>query len=203
MLVNFQQPLEEEARLLNHMIKQYKWMNTLFTFTPEYRGSRLLFKNIASINKVFKTDEPFAFIYNAVNQPCVIIENEPDFVALINVKSFVTYKQDFLQNDFYSLTADADYVFALLFLTETYVWTQLAQKKIVNSSIFSPDEFSSIASKSVEYYLKLDGKRDHYSNLVEYFFHKFTRQFKGIPDFEEQRMKMLKPLGYIVGGFIW
>ncbi|GMX60109.1 hypothetical protein Elgi_68760 [Paenibacillus elgii] len=71
-------------------------------------------KNISSIHDVFKSDEPFAFIYNAVNQPCVIVENETECVALINVKSFAAYKQDFLQNDFYTLTADANYAFALL-----------------------------------------------------------------------------------------
>lgn len=202
MLVSIQQPLEEEARLLNHLIKQNQWTNKLFTFTPEYRGSRLLMKNIVSIHDVFKADEPFAFIYNAVNQPCVVIENETSCVALINVKSYAAYKTDFLENDFYTLTADANYVFALLFLVETYVWTQLVQQKEVKSNIISTAEFSKIACKSVEMYLNLFGRYKNHSNLVEYFFHKFSRQYKGISNFEEERIKMLKPLGYIVGGFL-
>ncbi|WP_339207892.1 hypothetical protein MHH56_09525 [Paenibacillus sp. FSL K6-3182] len=202
MIINIQQPLEEEARLLNHLIKQNQWTNKLFTFTPEYRGSRLLMKNISSIHDIFKADEPFAFIYNAVNQPCVIVENEPEYVALINVKSYAAYKQDFLQNDFYTLTTDADYIFALLFLNETYVWTQLAQQKVVKQNNISADEFTTIACKSVEMHLNLFGTYKNHSNLVEYFFHKFSRQFKGIAKFEEERIKMLKPLGYIVGGFL-
>lgn len=202
MLANFHEPIEEELRLLNHLIKQYEWSDKIFPFIPEYRGPRLLMKHIKSINKIFDHDEPFAFVYDIVKQPCVMIENDSQTYALVNVKSYVTYKKDFKDKDFYSKSIDDDYVFALLFLFETYAKIELSEQKKVVYNAVDVQSFSRVACRTLEIYMQMYGRREHHATLVEYFFDKFSKQFKGESHFEHHRTRMLMPLGYIVGGYV-
>lgn len=201
MLAKFHEPLEEELRLLNHLIKQHEWTNKIYTFIPEYRGARLIMKHIKSINKIFDNSEPFAFVHDIVNQPCVMIEDNSKIYALINVKSYAAYKKGYQENDFYSKSIDDDYVFALLFLFETYARIELSEQNKVMYNAVDTDSFTTVACKTLEIYMQLYGRQEHFSTVVEYFFDKFSKQFKGINNFETQRTKMLLPLGYIVGGY--
>ncbi|MGI2295959.1 hypothetical protein [Paenibacillus sp. GXUN7292] len=192
----------DDLQLVNHFIKQQRWEGSMFVFYPQLQGSKQMVDDIRKVVSMVLDNQtellPTAF-ETTVN-PRVILRNESQAFALINLKTYVDLKKKITEcNFFYSKNKhDADYRFATLFLMETKVILDLANEIEIRN--MSPESFIQVAKKTMELCLNIFGKEIQMNNMFEYFFLACSERYFGLPEISFIRRKLMLTLGSVIGG---